>query len=178
MQLDSGDPVDAIALAWTRERPQTSVASIGIVTRLWHAAKLLGDDRTRLLREAGADTATLDLLSTLRRSGEPYLMTTRELAEATMVTKGAITQRVDRAEREGLVARSPRQDGSRAVDVRLTEAGHATVEGLVDAVLGREIELLDCLSEAERDQLTALLRTLVDGLHARLGTRAPGQVGD
>lgn len=177
MALDSDDAVDEIALAWLRERPDTSVESIGIVTRLWQAAKLFGDDRTRLLREAGADAATLDLLSTLRRAGPPYRMTTRELAEAALVTAGAISQRVHRAETQGLVIRSPRGPGSRRVDVELTTSGHETVEQLVDAVLGRELQLLECLDAGERDDLARLLRRLLDGLQTTLGHQKPPHVG-
>lgn len=169
MHLDPDDPVDAIALAWTTERPQTPVESIGIVTRLRRIAKLLSDDRARLLRRAGADDATLDLLATLRRSGSPYRMTTRELASATLVSAGAITQRVDRARRQGLVTRTPRTDGSRRVDVQLTPAGHRLVERLVDTVLGRESDLLECLSDEDRRSLTALLRTL----HGALAGEVP-----
>ncbi|MET4432132.1 MarR family transcriptional regulator [Mycolicibacterium sp. 624] len=178
MELDPEDSVDAIALAWLRERPQTPVDSIGIVTRLWHAAKLLGDDRARLLREAGADAATLDLLSTLRRSGPPYRLTTRELADAALITAGAITQRVDRAERQGLVTRSAQGEGSRRVDVELTDLGHATVERLVDAVLERELALLDGFPADEVEQLNSLLRQLLSALHTSLGDRRPGHVGE
>ena len=177
MAYDPDDQVDAIALAWLRERPGTSVESIGIVTRIWHAAKLFGDDRTRLLRSNDADAATLDLLSTLRRSGDPYALTTRELAVAGMVTAGAISQRVDRAEKQGLVRRTPRA-GSRAVEVTLTEAGHETVERLVDAVLGRELELLESLDSEEREALARLLSKLLAGLQDELGTQRIGQVGD
>lgn len=178
MTLDPNDPVDAIALAWATERPGTNVGSIGIVTRIWHAAKLLGEDRTRTLTAASADTAILDLLSVLRRSGEPYRLTTRELADATMVSAGAISQRVARAERDGLVTRTTRADGSRKVDVELTPAGHAMVERLVDRVLGREAELVAHLSQAQQEELTTLLRLLLEGLHAELGHRKPTQVGD
>ncbi|QFU92700.1 MarR family winged helix-turn-helix transcriptional regulator [Amycolatopsis sp. YIM 10] len=178
MALDPNDPVDAIALAWTVERPGTQVESIGVVTRIWHAAKLLGEDRTRTLAAAGADAAILDLLSVLRRSGPPYRLTTRELTEATLVSAGAISQRVARAERDGLVTRTTRADGSRKVDVELTEAGHAMVERLVDRVLGREAELVSSLTSAQQAQLAELLRRLLAGLHAELGDHRLGQVGD
>ena len=115
------DAVDAVALAWLRERPGTPVEGIGIVTRLWMCAKLLGEDRRRVLASAGADTATLDLLSVLRRSGEPYQLTTRQITEQTGVTAGAISQRLARAENAGLVERSA-SEGSRIVLVTLTAA--------------------------------------------------------
>ncbi|WP_286174547.1 MarR family transcriptional regulator [Mycobacterium sp. DL99] len=178
MSLDPDDSVDAIALAWAQERPGTEVGSIGIVTRIWHAAKLLGEDRRRTLAAAGADTAVLDLLSVLRRAGAPYRLTTRELADATMITAGAISQRVGRAERDGLVVRTTRGDGSRKVDVELTAAGHALVEELVDRVLGREAELVAHLDVGEQQQLARLLRQLLDGLDLKLDKQKIGQVGD
>ena len=79
MGWDETDPVDATALAWLRERPGTPVEGIGIVTRIWRLARLLGEDRRRVLADAGADAATLDLLSVLRRAGPPYQLTTRQL---------------------------------------------------------------------------------------------------
>jgi hypothetical protein len=47
------DETDEIANAWLRERPGTPVSSIGVVTRMWHAAKLFGDDRRRTLAQVG-----------------------------------------------------------------------------------------------------------------------------
>lgn len=175
-EWDQDDRVDAIALAWLRERPGTPVQGIGIVTRVWQCAKLLGEDRRRVLAAAGADPATLDLLSVLRRSGSPYRLSTRELTERTQVTAGAVSQRVARAEREGLVQRST-TDGSRAVMVTLTYAGHELVERLVDRVLGREADLVSHLTPDQQDTLTELLRLLLNDLQAQLGEQRPSQVG-
>lgn len=175
--LDEDDPVDATALAWLRERPGTPVGSIGIVTRVWRLAKILGDDRRTVLAKAGADAATLDLLSVLRRSGPPYRLTTRALADRTRVTAGAISQRLARAERSGLVLRARSADGSRAVEVTLTEAGHDLVERLVDRVLGREAELISGLSPDQQSTLAGLLRFLLDDLEGRLGRPRHTQVG-
>lgn len=176
-RLDRDDPVDAVALAWLRERPGTPVEGIGIVTRVWQCAKLLGEDRRRILADAGADAATLDLLSVLRRSGPPYRLTTRELTERTLVTAGAISQRVARAEGGGLVKRTAGAEGSRAVLVTLTPAGHELVERLVDRVLGREAQLISRLTAPQQAALTELLRTLLDVLQAQLGQQRPTQVG-
>ncbi|HEY4003620.1 MAG TPA: MarR family transcriptional regulator [Pseudonocardia sp.] len=176
-RLDPDDPIDDRALAWMRERPGTPVEGIGIVTRVWQLAKLFGEERRRVLASAGGDSAILDLLSVLRRVGEPYQLTTRELAERTLVTPGAISQRIARAERDGLVERHPRGDGSRAVLVTLTPAGHQMVERLVDNVLGREAALVATLSEDQRLALTELLRTLLDDVRTQLTPQRPTQVG-
>ncbi|MFH8380693.1 MarR family winged helix-turn-helix transcriptional regulator [Kitasatospora sp. NPDC018058] len=168
-----------IAEAWRRERPGTPTDSIGIVTPVWWLAKLFTDDRSRALRAAGIDAATLDLLSVLRRSGEPYALTTRELARRTLVTAGAISQRVARAEAQGLVVRrpgEPAEHGRRAVVVSLTAAGHVLVEQSVDVVLGREARLVDGLSEAERATLAGLLDKLLADVRLRVaGPEGPGE---
>jgi DNA-binding MarR family transcriptional regulator len=152
-------PVADIAAAWQRERPGTPVSSVAIVTPIWRLAKLLADDRRRVLAAAGVDGATLDLLAVLRRSGPPYTLTTRDIAERTLVTAGAVSQRVARAEQDDLVTRS--KGAGRAVLVSLTEAGHAVVERTVDLVLGREADLVAGLTAAQRDQLAGLLNTLL-----------------
>jgi DNA-binding MarR family transcriptional regulator len=159
-------PAAEIAAAWRRERPGTPVDSIEVVTPLWRLAKLFADDRRRVLAEAGVDPATLDLLSVLRRSGPPYELSTRELGARTLVTAGAISQRVARAERSGLVTRAA--GGSRTVLVRLTEPGHTLIEGTVDRVLGREAELVSGLSADQRQALVGLLDGLLADVSSRL----------
>jgi DNA-binding MarR family transcriptional regulator len=163
---DTPYPAARIAAAWQRERPGTPTDSIEIVTPIWRLAKLFADDRNRVLRSAGIDAATLDLLSVLRRSGPPYTLSTRELAELTLVTAGAISQRVARAENEGLARRTAGTTGRRTVLVTLTSEGHALIERSVDAVLGREAELVSSLSPPERAALVELLEKLtVDVRH-------------
>ncbi|MGH7911029.1 MAG: MarR family winged helix-turn-helix transcriptional regulator [Candidatus Dormibacteraceae bacterium] len=169
------DDVDETARAWLRERPGTPVQAIGIVTRIWRLAKLLGEERRHVLEAAGADAPTLDLLSVLRRSGPPYRLSTRELAERTRVTKGAISQRLTRAERQGLVAR--RRAAGRTVQVTLLPPGHALVEQLVDRVLGREADLIADLRGEQQAELAELLRTLLVALERRLGPSRHTQVG-
>ncbi|MYV96816.1 MarR family winged helix-turn-helix transcriptional regulator [Streptomyces sp. SID3343] len=173
-----GHAVEEIASAWERERPGTPVSSIGIVTPIWRLAKLLGDDRRRVLARAGVDTATLDLLSVLRRSGPPYVLTTRELGTRSLVTAGAVSQRVAKAEREGLVVRRAGAGRVRSVEVALTETGHAVIEATVDRVLGREAELVNALTPEQQAQLAELLGILFDDVRARLGDDRITQVGD
>ncbi|WP_052847514.1 MarR family winged helix-turn-helix transcriptional regulator [Streptomyces avicenniae] len=166
-ELRAPYPVTEIAAAWQRERPGTPTGSIEIVTPILWLAKLFSDDRARVLREAGIDAATLDLLSVLRRSGAPYVLTTREIARRTLVTAGAVSQRVARAERQGLVTRAPGAEGHRSVEVTLTRAGHALVERSVDAVLEREVTLIASLSTQERAALALLLDHLFTDVRAR-----------
>ncbi len=145
------------------------VASIGIITRIWRVGKLLSDERRRTLAGLGIDGATLDLLSTLRRAGPPYRLAAGDIAKLTLVTAGAVSQRVARAQREGLVRRDrPGPDG-RTVLVSLTGAGHALIERSVEGLLRHEEDLLGALSVDERGDLARLLRILLADLTRRLG---------
>lgn len=173
LDAPSPHPAAEIARAWHRERPGTPTDSIEIVTPLWRLAKLFADDRRRMLADLGVDPATLDLLSVLRRAGPPYELSTRELSRRTLVTAGAISQRVARAEEAGLVTRRSATDGSRAVVVTLTDAGHDLVERTVDQVLTRESELIASLAPTDRARLAVQLQDLLDDVQAR--ARKPSQ---
>ncbi|MFK3983358.1 MarR family winged helix-turn-helix transcriptional regulator [Micromonospora sp. NPDC050397] len=164
------DDVDAIARAWARERPGTPVGSIGVITRIWRIGKILNDERRRTLNRLGIDAATLDLLSTLRRAGRPYTLAPGELARLSLVSAGAISQRVARAEQSGLVCRKKAGPDGRGVLVTLTTAGHRLLDRSVDALLTHEEGLLDALSADQRDQVSDLLRVLLADLTERVGT--------
>ncbi|MBX6765603.1 MAG: winged helix-turn-helix transcriptional regulator [Actinomadura rubrobrunea] len=168
------DRADAIQDAWRRELPGVPVESIGVITRIWWAAKVFGDERRRLLARHGVDVATLDLLSTLRRAGPPYRMSPGGLADACMVTRGAITQRVERAVKAGLVERTTTGSGYHARAVTLTDAGKALLDRVVTDLLEAEDRLIGHLDPERREQLADLLRELLAGLDGP----ASGQVGD
>jgi len=150
-------PVADIADSWTRELPGARTDSIAVITPLWRTAKALADDRRRTLSALGIDPSTLDLLSVIRRAGPPYELTTREITRRTLVTAGAISQRIAHAEAAGLVARSPSTASRRAVAVRLTDTGHRLIEAAVRQLLEHESRLVAALTEAERTALASCL---------------------
>jgi DNA-binding MarR family transcriptional regulator len=174
-------PAADIAASWQRELPGVRTESIEIITPVWRIAKVLADDRRRTLATLGVDPSTLDLLSVLRRSGPPYQLTTREITRRTLVTAGAVSQRVARAEQAGLVERSSSSVSRRAVSVRLTETGHGLIETTVRQLLEHEADLIKALTAAERTALAGLLATLEQTLVASppdelqgIHNRAPG----
>ena len=164
------DRAEEISQAWQREQPGLPVDSIGILTRINQAAKLLADERRRALAKVDMDAATLDLLSTLRRSGTPYRLTTRELTTRCLITAGAVTQRVDRAQSHGLVRRLAAQPGTRAVSVELTAEGHRAVEHAVDGLLNYEQGIIEVLTPPEQQDLARLMAALLHGLTSRART--------
>jgi DNA-binding MarR family transcriptional regulator len=155
----STDRAGWIEAAWRRERPDLDPSSIAVITRIWHLAKVFADERRQLLATLDIDPALLDLLGTLRRAGAPYTLTTRELADHTLVTPAAISQRLARAQRYGWVTRTP--GSARRVLVQLTDAGREVIDDVAGRIFEQEQELLACLSKAEQRQLAARLERLI-----------------
>lgn len=81
-----------------------------------------------------------------------------------MITSGAITNRVDRMAKRGLVERVPDEEDRRSVRVRLTEHGWETIEGLIGPHTENEALLLAALKPRERDHLAGTLRDLLESL--------------
>jgi DNA-binding MarR family transcriptional regulator len=149
---------DRIQAAWQRERPDIDTSSIGVITRVVRLARYLERARSEELRDIGTDAVTLDVLATLRRAGDPYQLTPGDLQRAALVTSGAITQRLDKLERAGLVRRTSDPSDGRVVIVHLTTAGLREVDRVVKELMRREGKLLDFMTEGDRAKLESLLR--------------------
>jgi DNA-binding MarR family transcriptional regulator len=158
------DHVDAILAQWARERPDLDASPMGVVGRISRAARLLERELERVFQAHGLDSAGFDVLATLRRHGDPYLLSASALADATMVTRSSTTSRIDRLEAAGLVERVPDREDGRGIGVRLTAAGLALIDEAVAAHVANETRLLAALPAAARTRLAGDLRTLLGSL--------------
>jgi DNA-binding MarR family transcriptional regulator len=157
----AGDDVDRIVAAWRRERPDLDVAPLQVLSRVSRLARRLDLDRAQAFARHSLEGWEFDVLSALRRSGDPYELSPGQLIRQTLVTSGTMTNRVDRLERRGLVSRSPDPHDRRGVIVRLTPAGQRTVDAAMADLLERERDLLGELSQQDRDDLAGMLRRLL-----------------
>jgi DNA-binding MarR family transcriptional regulator len=149
---------------WKRERPDLDVSPMLVLGRLNEASSLVARDRLApLFARFGLQAGEFDVLATLRRSGQPYALTPTALYEATMVTSGAMTNRLDRLEKAGLILRGPHPNDRRGIVVQLTEMGLALIDEAVTAHVANEHEILAALSGAERETLAQLLEKLIAG---------------
>lgn len=154
---DSPDHVARIQAAWARERPDVDVRPQGVIGRLHRLGALLTEQLCLVYRRYGLSEGEFDVLAALRRAGEPYERAPGELASHTMVTTGAMTKRIDRLERGGLVTRRRSAGDGRGRVVALTPAGRELIDrAFTEHMLG-ERRLLDALTPAEAAQLETLL---------------------
>lgn len=161
------DAVDRITDQWRAVRPDLDVSPIEVVGRVSRLSRLLDRRLAENFGRFGIADWMYDVLATLRRQGAPYELTAGDLVRQTMVTTGAITNRIDRLEERGLVERARTSD-RRKVIVRLTAPGFGLVEEVVDSHLATEREILSALSPRQQHELARLLRTTL----LTLGDRA------
>jgi DNA-binding MarR family transcriptional regulator len=156
----------ANALAqWRKERPDLDSAPMAVLGRLAEAALLVARDRLEpVFAGFGLQAGEFDVLATLRRSGAPYALTPTALYEATMISSGGMTNRIDRLEKAGFVERRPHPSDRRGALVALTQKGGALIDKAVGAHVANERAILDHLTRAEQAALDRLLAKLIAGL--------------
>jgi DNA-binding MarR family transcriptional regulator len=150
---------------WRKERPDLDARPMAVLGALSEAANLVSKERLApVFARFGLQSGEFDVLATLRRSGSPYALTPTALYEATMVTSGAITNRLDRLENSGLISRAPHPGDRRGVVVQLTDKGRALIDEAVTAHVANEHQILSGLTKEEQDTLAKLLAKLVSSL--------------
>jgi DNA-binding MarR family transcriptional regulator len=153
------DHVARIQRDWARERPDVDVTPQGVIGRLHRLAAQLTEQLCVVYRRHGLGEGEFDVLAALRRAGEPYERAPGELAVHTMVTTGAMTKRIDRLERDGLVARRRSTSDGRGRVVALTNAGKELIDQVFTEHMRNERRLLDHLSPGDAAELEKLLTT-------------------
>jgi DNA-binding MarR family transcriptional regulator len=161
MMRGMADEVDEIVAAWRRERPDLDVEPLQVLSRISRLAAVLDVRRADAFVGHGLQGHEFDVLSVLRRNGEPFERTAGELAALTHVTSGTMTSRLDRLVARGFVTRRPDPADGRIVRVRLTESGRQRVDAAFVALLRTEQQLLSTLDWRRGAELADALRSLL-----------------
>ncbi len=164
------DVFDEILDQWSAERPELETTSLGVVIRVMGLYRSFLRDATRALEPLELELWEYDVLSALRRQGQPYALSASRLARETDLSSGAMTNRIDRLEQRGFVKRVADQADRRGVNVSLTPEGTREIDKAIQRRLDSAAASLQGLSEAEQNVLAGLLRTIV------LSSRKDGSV--
>ncbi|PPF56197.1 MarR family transcriptional regulator [Rathayibacter sp. AY1C2] len=158
--VSANDEVDGIVDAWVRERPDLDFTPLQVFSRMRRLAKQLERARGSAFGRSELETWEFDVLSALRRAGAPYRMSPKQLLQATMVTSGTMTNRIDRLVERDLVERLDDPNDGRGVLVQMTPSGLARVDAAITRLVDAEQELLGALTHAQQERLAQLLRKL------------------
>lgn len=167
------DAIDVFIAEWTRERPDLEFDYLATVGRMVRIATHLRERMDAWLTPFGLSWELFDLLASLRRAGGRDGLRPTDLYHACMLSSGATTNRIDRAQKLGLVERRPDPDDGRATRIALTKRGRALVDKAMTEHAARAGEIAAVLSGEDRRALKPLLAKLLRALEGgRTGAKA------
>lgn len=166
------DSIAAFIADWRRERPDLDPWPLGIFGRTSRIDSHFLRRADTWLSPLGLSWETFSLIAALRRSGKPYELNPTELQRQSLLTSGAMTNRIDRVEALGLVERRPDTTDRRGVIVRLTPAGRALADKAIAVHFDQTADVLGTLNMRERQQLNQLLAKLLNSLENMPGAAA------
>lgn len=159
-----GLPPDSIELfmqQWRRERSDLDPSPFGIFGRIHRIAGYFTRHADAWLGELGLTWETFSLIVTLRRAGKPYAMRPTDLLRESLLSSGAVTNRIDRVENLGLVRRVADPNDRRGVVVQLTARGRTLADRAIALHFARMSRLLDGLNDDATRDIAALLSELL-----------------
>ncbi|HKF75961.1 MAG TPA: MarR family transcriptional regulator [Candidatus Dormibacteraeota bacterium] len=155
---------------WARERSDLDTTPMALVARLGRAARYVDVGVEAGLAAQGLTRESWDVLASLRRSGPPHQLSPTALYRGLMRTSAAITYRLRRLERAGLISRLADPLDGRGVLVALTDRGRRLTDLVAPDHLETERRLLAALTAGEQAELTLLLRKLLLAFEAEQPT--------
>ncbi|WP_309129007.1 MarR family transcriptional regulator [Microbacterium sp.] len=158
--MSQADEVDRIVGAWNTQRPDLDFSPLEVLSRMDRLSRHLDRARREVFRRSDIEPWEWDVLSALRRAGDPFQLSPKQLLQQTLVSSGTMTNRIDRLVGRRFVRREADPGDGRSVLVTLTDDGRVRVDAAITRLVDAEAELLRALPRGDRDRLAGLLRKL------------------
>ncbi|MCA0935951.1 MarR family transcriptional regulator [Vibrio alginolyticus] len=155
------DAIDRVVEQWFKEKPDLDTQPMAIMGRLMRIAKYMETRVAELHKQYDLKMGEFDVLATLRRSGAPYRLTPSALIDSMMLTSGAMTNRLDKLEKKGLISREHSKEDRRSVTVELTSDGLQLIDNLILEHVEVQRDFIRGLSDEEKVQVNKALKTLL-----------------
>jgi DNA-binding MarR family transcriptional regulator len=157
----SSDPIEHFLQEWRRERPDLDSSSFAVFGRIYWMHGLFQRRAEKWLGEMGLTWESFSLIVTLRRSGHPFALRPLDLLSESLLTSGAMTNRITRVEGMGLVRRIRDPNDRRGVIVALTSAGRSLANRAIKRHFAAMEQMLAELEPDEKRTLRCLLSKLL-----------------
>lgn len=164
--MDASDSVDFCIGDITSHYAVIDPEVEGVVDRVTTISKHLGNAFEQTLASHGITHGEYKLLLRLVTRSAEHRLSAGELSRALMLSSGAMTNRLDRLEKAGLVCRLPDPKDRRSVLIELTEEGQRHIDGAVTEQSAKEKDVVSALSEKELQTLNRLLRKVLVSLES------------
>ncbi|MDD8060137.1 MULTISPECIES: MarR family winged helix-turn-helix transcriptional regulator [Shewanella] len=153
------EDVDKVVAQWATEKPHLDTVPMALLGRFLRLHKHLEAEISACHKQFGLTMGEFDVLATLRRNGEPYILTPSILLSSMMLTSGAMTHRLDKLEAKQLIVRTHSTEDRRSVSVGLTNKGLTVIDAMIEQHVLVQHKLVASLSTSEVPALNQLLKT-------------------
>jgi len=163
------DPVTDHVRRAVANWPQIDPEVEGIVTRVDRLHRHFQEAFRASLGEVGLTKEEWKVLMALHDSVRSHGWLCQDLD----VSTGAMTNRLDKLERRGLISRARDPHDRRGVLLELTKTGASQLDDYIEAGARRERELLDDMTVAEKQELNRLMSKLLAALQNKAAPKRP-----
>lgn len=161
---EENDIIDRLVSEWKQERPELDGEAMHIVGRIMKLGKVLEKRASKVLQDSGIHYTDLDVLATIRRSGEPYELTPKELMKSVLITSGAMTALLDRLTKLELIYRAPDKKDGRIKLAVLTKKGIKIIDKAIEVRFQEAKMAVNVFNRSEHSELSDLLKKLLVSL--------------
>lgn len=151
---------DDIVAQWNRERPDIDATPMAVCGDIWRASDRIKQAVGDNAKKYDLDYPQFDVVMTLRRQGKGQTLSPSLLAKEMMLSTSAMTNRLDRLEKRGLIKRIVDSNDRRGLRIALTDEGFNLVDTLVVSHVETEERMIANLTQQERAELRRLLAKL------------------
>ncbi|KMV29790.1 hypothetical protein AB733_15940 [Photobacterium swingsii] len=152
------DHIDQISQQWKKNNPELDHSLVEIIGRFSRLNKHLESQRSTVYSALDINAGEFDVLATLYRNGAPYQLMPSDLIKQTLLTSGAMTNRLDKLEKKGLILRTNSDEDRRCVVVGLTDVGLKLIQKGATLYFDKVSTLYEPLTNEDQIQLNALLK--------------------
>lgn len=154
-----------VAADHERRYPGAEKLATECVVNLLRTESLVSAELNRRLRRYGLSVATFNVLMILEGAGEP--LCPYEIGDRLLVTRGTVTGLLDSLEKQKLIRRTPHPEDRRMLLIEPTDNAGTLLEEVWGEHFPAEAEMIEALSNREKEALVRLLGKLQAHLEAR-----------
>lgn len=165
------DWTDRMLGRWSSLNPELDVDASQAAERLGRIALHFGRWQDDVFAKLGLNRGEVGVLYALRGADSPQRLSPTQLSRALMLTSAGITGRLDRLERQGLIARLQDPNDRRGIVIELTREGAKLANEAMASGAQATERMMSGLSRGELHTLARLLRKLQAALEPSAAAR-------
>jgi DNA-binding MarR family transcriptional regulator len=130
---------------------------MGVLGRISRMSRIVDKKLDKTFKNNDLSAIEFDILAALRRFNS--LTTPTELYQTLMLSSGAMSTRVEQLVQRDLIERIYSEEDRRSCNLSLTKKGKSLIDKAISEHVANEDEILNPLSQEQREQLASLLRS-------------------